>query len=86
MSNQSLKQASIRAVTSTALTYAGDWHALFDAEGLDDGDFNGRLLDYINLKLAATYTELNGAMSAFAVANGADTWDGLGTFDATLEV
>ncbi len=31
MSQQAARQASVRAVTGTALTYEGDWHALFDA-------------------------------------------------------
>lgn len=84
MSNQSAKQASIRAVTSTEESYEGDWHALFDLESLDDGAFNTRLLAYINKKLSSSYTELNGAMNAFAVANGAASWNELGTFDASL--
>lgn len=86
MSNQSKRQASVRLVTSTASTYEGDFHALFDLESIAPGTFNGRLLDYINLKLGAAHTELNGAMAAFAIANGSASWNELGTFDAALEV
>lgn len=84
MSNQSLKQASVRTVTGTSLTYEGDWHALFDLLGLPSGDYNGRLLQYINVKLGTTYTNLPSAMMAFALANGASNWDGLGSFDASI--
>jgi hypothetical protein len=84
MSNQSEKQASVRTVTSTALTYEGDWHALFDAAGIAAGNFNGRLLAWINLKLSPdVYTELNSAMAAYAAEVGVDNWDSIGVFDAS---
>lgn len=82
MSNQSLKQASVRAVTGTALDYQGDWHALFDANAIPAGAFEGRMLQYINAKLSASYTNLPSAQAAFAVANGSPDWNGLGTFTA----
>lgn len=80
MSQQSLRQASIRAVTGTALTYEGDWHALFDLAAIAAGPFNQRLLAWINYHLTASYTELNGAMAALAAANSASPFQGLGTF------
>lgn len=80
MSQQSLRQASIRASTSTALTYEGDWHALFTAGGIAAGDFNGRLLQYINTRLTASHTNINSAMAAMAAAEGASTFQAIGTF------
>lgn len=80
--SQSAKQASIRAVTSTANTYEGDWHALFDRSSIPVGTFDERLLRYLNVKLAATYTSLPEAQQAFAAANGAANWTSLGTFSA----
>ncbi len=82
MTQQSDRQASVRAVTGTALTYEGDWEALFDAAGIPAGPFNGRLLAWINLKLSLTYTELNGAMQALAEASAAFNFSSLGTFNA----
>jgi hypothetical protein len=81
-SNQGDRQASVRAASGTALTYEGDWHALFSLRSIPAGDFDGRLLQYINQKLTSSYTELNGAMAAFALANGAKSWNELGTFTA----
>lgn len=80
---QGLRQASVRAVTGTTLDYNGDWMALFDAAGIALGPFDGRLLAWINLKLTAAYTELNGAMQALAAANGAFNFSSLGTFSAS---
>lgn len=80
MSNQGLRQASVRAATGTALTYEGDWHALFDAATIPAGDFNGRLLAWINAQLVASHTELNGAMQAYAAFKSAPSWSELGTF------
>lgn len=82
MSQQGYRQASVRAVTGTANTYEGDWHALFDANSLPAGTFNERLLRYINLKLTATYANLEEAMQAFATAKGAANFSSLGTFTA----
>jgi hypothetical protein len=83
VSQQGDRQASVRAVTGTALTYEGDWEALFDQAGIPAGPFNGRMLAWINLKLSAAHTELNGAMQALADANAAFNFSSMGTFDAT---
>lgn len=80
MTNQSDKQASIRAYTATASTYEGDWHSAFDKDLIPAGDFNGRLLAWINAKLSASYTSLPSAQAAYAINKGANTWDQLGTF------
>jgi len=80
VSNQGLKQASIRAVTGTAWDYNGDWHALFNLYGVADGDTNGRMLAWINAALGTSYTELNGAQAAYAISQGARSWGELGTF------
>jgi hypothetical protein len=74
------RQASVRALTGTALSYEGDWHALFDLVGIPVGDFNGRLLAWLNAQLAASYTNVNDAMQAFAASKGAVNWSSLGSF------
>lgn len=79
-SAQGDRQASVRAVTGTAYDYNGDWLALFDAVGIAAGDFDGRMLAWINQVLAASYTDVNAAMSAYAATQGALTWQGMGTF------
>lgn len=81
MSNQSKRQESVRGVTGTSGTYEGDWHALFDSDLIPDGTFNGRMLAWINQKLTAEYTELNGALNAFAVSQGVSDWNSLGTIN-----
>lgn len=83
MSNQSLRQASVRAVTGTTYDYNGDWSALFDDAGLADGDWNGRLIGWINQQIGSDYADVNGAMQAFAEHEGVFDWDSLGTFTAT---
>lgn len=85
MSQQSLMQASIRAVTGTTYTYEGDWHALFDNDGIPLGQFNERMLRWINVRLGGAYTEINGAMAAMALAEGADSFNAIGTFTATSQ-
>lgn len=80
MSNQSARQASVRAVTGTTYPYEGDWHALFDMAGIPVGTYNERLLAWINDYMGESFTELNGAMAAFAIDQGADSWNGMGTF------
>lgn len=82
MSQQGYRQASVRAVTGTAGSYEGDWHALFDLSSIPVGAYNGRLLAWINLKLGADYAEINGAMAALALNYGAANFQSLGVFDA----
>ena len=78
--NDGQRQASVRAATGTALTYNGDWHALFDQSSIPAGPFDSRLLAWINGQLSASFTEINGAMDAFAISRGAPNWSSLGTF------
>jgi hypothetical protein len=75
--NHSEVQEVIRASTGTTLDYNGDWSALFDADGIDAGPWNCRLLAWINATLGTSYVELNGAKYAFAVSQGADDWENL---------
>lgn len=80
MSNQSLRQAAARAITSTALDYNGDMLALFAAHGITGGwSFNEKFLLWLSYQLNATQTSLPGAMHAYAVACGANNWDSLKT-------
>lgn len=83
MSNQSLKQASVRAVTGTVLTFEGDWHALFDNDGIAAGTFNERFLLWLEGKTGVSGLTLDGQKAAFAVSEGVINWDSLGTFDAS---
>ena len=78
--NDGLRQATVRAATGTALSYEGDWHALFDSAGIAPGPFNGRLLAWLNAQLSAAYASLPGALDAFAISQGAPNWSSLGTF------
>lgn len=81
--NQGDRQASVRAVTGTSYTYEGDWHALFDQTGIAAGDFNGRLLAWINQRLGSTFSNLPSAQAGFAINQGAKSWGELGTFTAS---
>lgn len=83
MSQQGLRQASVRGQTGTALDYIGDWHALFDLRGIAAGDFNSRMLAWVNQKLVASHTSLPAAQQALAVANGAGNFSSMGSFDAS---
>lgn len=81
--NDGLKQASVRAVTSTTENYEGDWHALFTLASIPAGPFDQRLLAWLNIKLSATYTNLPAAMQALATSLGIYNWSSIGTFDAS---
>lgn len=74
MSNQGDIQGSIRVQTGTALSHTGDWHALFDAEGISAGTYNERLLRFLNAALGASHTTLADAQAAYAADQGVDTW------------
>lgn len=80
MTQQGLRQKTVRALTGRALTYTGDWHALFDQEGIIEGPFNGRMLRWINGVMGASFTSVGQAKQAFAEANGAFNWESMGEF------
>lgn len=80
MSNQSLRQASVRAVTGTAYHYEGDWLALFDAQSVTAGTFNDRMRVWLNSQMGTSYQFLSDAMHAYAVFQGFTSWDEMGTF------
>ena len=79
MTNQSGVQQAVRDTTGTALDYNGDWSALFDQDGIAAGDFNGRMLAWINQYLGASHTSLPAAQQAFAVEQGFANWSSMGT-------
>lgn len=80
MSQQSLRQASIRAVTGTAGTHNEDWIALFNLRGMAAGSFEARMIAYVNNKLTASYTEVNAALAALAADASAGQFQAMGTF------
>lgn len=71
---------AVRNITGTNGDYAGDWNALFAASGISAGDYSGQLLQWINLQLGTAYSDINGAMWAFAQLNGKPSWNELGDF------
>lgn len=81
---QGKRQQSVRDATGTATAYEGDWHALFDLDGIVAGPYNGRLLAWINLTLGATYTSLPDAQAAYAATQGADNWSAMGSLGTNV--
>ena len=79
-SNQEARQTSIRAVTSTTGSVNEDWIALFTARSAPAGQFNERMLAYINTKLSTSHTNINDAMQALAANQSADSFSSMGTF------
>lgn len=80
--SQGTLQASIRAVTGTALSFNGDWLALFDAAGIPAGTFNERLLQWLNAQMGTSYASLPGAQAAYAASQGATTWSAIRSIGA----
>jgi hypothetical protein len=74
MSNQGLLQASIRATTNTTYPLNGDWLALFALDGITTGTWDERCLQWINVKLSASYTNLPAAQHAYALNQGFQRW------------
>jgi hypothetical protein len=83
MSNQSARHAAVNAILGiSGGTYEGSFGAMFDADSIPTGPFNGRLLAWLNAKLEASYTSLPGAQHAFAVSLGFADWNSLNTWEA----
>jgi hypothetical protein len=78
--NQEALHASVCAFLGTTPgTYESDWSALFTSAGFTTGDFNGRMLRWLNQQMGTSFTNLPGAQSAFADLFGAANWSALGS-------
>jgi hypothetical protein len=62
----------------------GDWHELFDQDGIAEGTFNERMLLWINAELGTSYTHLSGAMQAYAESLGFYNWSSMNTITANF--
>lgn len=82
--NQSLRQAAVRAITGTLLTYESDWHSLWDYEGVAAGTFNGRMLAWIKSGYPAAPDDVTDAMNYYAQQLGYNDWDSLTTVVSLL--
>ncbi|HWU63563.1 MAG TPA: hypothetical protein VN112_16210 [Ensifer sp.] len=77
MSNQGDLQQWVRDQTGTAYDYNGDWLSLFDQAGVAAGDFNGRMLAWLNAQLGTSYSNINDAQNAYAISCGVTNWSSL---------
>ena len=80
---QGQQQASIEKNIGFSDFYNEDWMHLWDKNlNITDTNWNGRMLDWINKELKTAYTNLPGAMVAYAQFTGKLVWQSMGTFDA----
>lgn len=77
--NQEGQHAAIRASTGTSRSYNEDWHAVFDGDGVAAGNFDSRMLAWINLNLGTSYTNVNAARAAYAISQGFVSWSSMST-------
>ena len=82
-SNQGLRQASFRAIGSTAGTFNEDARAAFEAEAtIPAGSaFNEAMALWLQARLSSVDTSLPGLMAAFAADLGVDSWGAVTSFD-----
>jgi len=77
---QGLRHAVFRSIGGTTGTYNGDLYAAFLVDGATDATFNGAFIEWLQIKLVSTDTEINGLMNEYAASKGASSWSQLGTF------
>lgn len=83
--NQESIQLAVRTRSGSALslTYNGDWHFLWDAEDIDPGTYNERMLAWLNVELDADgdtdapYPSLMQAMEVYARRAGFANWSAM---------
>jgi len=83
MSQQGVRLAVLNSGTSERFDYNGAWMYRAAVVGVSQGDYNGRLLAWINLRYGQNYTDLPGAMAYMASVNGATNFSSMGTFVLT---
>jgi hypothetical protein len=82
MTQQGRRQASARAIASSATSYDGDLRAMFEAEAVipAGATFNSALLIWLQTRLGSSDTNLPGLMAEFAEAEIATNWSSVGHF------
>ena len=88
MSQQGLRQASYRAIGSTAGTHNGDAMAAMAAELTAHSQavpatFNGRTIAWLQLRLGSSKTSISDLGAEWAAAESADKMSSIGSFDPT---
>jgi hypothetical protein len=81
--NQESRHQDLRDRTSTARSTSSDWHAYWDSQSVAAGTFNERILAWINTTLGTSYTNLAGAMHAYALNSGFSNWHSIGELTLT---
>ena len=84
MTNQGELQGSIRLITGTTNDYNGDWHALFDFYSITAGEFNGRLVAWLQSALNSTETNLDGLKQLYADSLNVYNWNSVTTIGHAL--
>jgi hypothetical protein len=79
--NQSGIHEAVRTQISQRFSYGGDWSALFDQDDIPLGDWNGRMINWINFKLGTSIPDYPGALQVFAESQGFDNWASMNTID-----
>lgn len=75
--NQSLRQAQVRAQSGTARNLNEDWHAYWDLQAIPEGNFNERMLQWINQALTTSFVNVADAMQAYAEDRGFLNWSSM---------
>lgn len=76
--NQGLKQASFRAISGESHEWNGDFMAAAIADGIAVGEYNGMLIQWLQLRLSSTETSLDNLKQEFAESLGAYNWQSIG--------
>lgn len=83
MSNQGDRQASFRAISGKELDYNGDAIAACLAQGATLSNFEGAMIQWLQIRTGSSLDDLNGLLYTFAAQNGAGSWHELGSFNST---
>lgn len=75
--NQSQRQSQVRAASGTARNLNEDWHAYWDVLGIADGNFDERMLLWVNQALSTSFVNTANAMQAYAEDRGFLNWSSM---------
>lgn len=68
--NQEGKHASFRAIAGTTLDYNGDSLSAFQAEGATSSNYNEAFIQWLQIRIIETITDLSTKKDQFAVSEG----------------
>jgi len=83
--NQEGKHASFRSISGTSGSYNSDWLAAAITLGVTSTNFNEAIIEWLQIRIPSTNTNINELLQEYAEALGFNSWDDVNEIPGILD-